>query len=141
QRMRERLLMDIHWEEAEAGGQKAAGKCSFDWEKWEKSIRSIYSKAAEGVIALQHRLDWYSVDYTDIYRAEWDRIKEILREPPSSRELEEYLASVGLELEQFEKLYGEKKITDALWYAKDLKDRYSVLWMYSDLIGMDGNGV
>lgn len=141
QRMRERLLMDIHWEEAEAGDQAAAGRRSFDWEKWENSIRSIYSKAAEGVIALQHRLDWYSVDYTDIYRAEWGRIGEILREPPSSRELEEYLASVGLELEQFEKLYGEKKITDALWYAKDLKDRYSVLWMYSDLIGMDGNGV
>ena len=30
-------------------------------------------------------------------------------------------------------LYGEEKIADALLYAKDLKDRYSVLWMYFDL--------
>lgn len=27
------------------------------------------------------------------------------------------------------KLYGQKKIDDAILYAKDLKDRYSVLWL------------
>lgn len=31
-------------------------------------------------------------------------------------------------------LYGEEKIADALLYAKDLKDRYSVLWMYFELL-------
>ena len=25
---------------------------------------------------------------------------------------------------------GAKKLENAKWYAKDLKDRYSVLWMY-----------
>lgn len=29
---------------------------------------------------------------------------------------------------------GKEKIQDAIWYAKDLKDRYSVLWMYYDLM-------
>ena len=29
-----------------------------------------------------------------------------------------------------EKMYGKEKIQNAIWFAKDLKDRYSVLWMY-----------
>ena len=44
------------------------------------------------------------------------------------------IASIGLDLAQFDALYGEKKIDDALKFAKDLKDRYSVLWMYYDLL-------
>ena len=41
-----------------------------------------------------------------------------------------YLESVGLDISEFEKMYGCDKIKDALLYAKDLKDRYSVLWLY-----------
>ena len=33
-----------------------------------------------------------------------------------------------------EKLYGKEKIENALKFGKDLKDRYSVLWMYYDLM-------
>ena len=36
-------------------------------------------------------------------------------------------------MEKFYEMYGEKKVNDAVMYAKDLKDRYSVLWLY-DLI-------
>ncbi len=41
---------------------------------------------------------------------------------------------VGLNYETYTSLYGDKKIADALLYAKDLKDRYTVLWMYYDLM-------
>ena len=41
-----------------------------------------------------------------------------------------YLESVGLDISDFEKTYGKEKIQNALWFAKDLKDRYSVLWLY-----------
>ena len=40
---------------------------------------------------------------------------------------------VGLDYADFYSLYGEEKIADALLYAKDLKDRYTVLWMNYDL--------
>ena len=33
----------------------------------------------------------------------------------------------------------EKKIADAISYAKELKDRYTVLWMYYDLFGPRAN--
>ena len=39
------------------------------------------------------------------------------------------LASVGLPMDEFERMYSEKKRADAVRYAKDLKDRYTVLWM------------
>ena len=40
------------------------------------------------------------------------------------------LLEVGFDLSLFEKMYGKKKIQNAVWVAKDLKDRYSVLWLY-----------
>jgi hypothetical protein len=42
---------------------------------------------------------------------------------------------VGLDTEEFYKLYGKEKINDAILYAKDLKDRYTVLWLNYDLYG------
>ena len=42
---------------------------------------------------------------------------------------------ITLEMEEFYELYSEEKLRDALLYAKDLKDRYSVLWMYYDMFG------
>ena len=39
------------------------------------------------------------------------------------------------------KLYGEAKIADGRVYAKDLKDRYSVLWMLYDLYGDNARNV
>ena len=53
---------------------------------------------------------------------------------PSSEELTAYLESAGLDLREFEQAYRPEKLQNAIWYAKDLKDRYSVLWMYYDLM-------
>ena len=45
------------------------------------------------------------------------------------------LSVVSLDVEDFYKLYDKQKIKDAILYAKDLKDRYTVLWLYYDLFG------
>ena len=37
-------------------------------------------------------------------------------------------------MEDFEQAYSPAKIQNALFYAKDLKDRYTVLWLYYDLM-------
>ena len=39
------------------------------------------------------------------------------------------------ELKDFYKMYGKEKIQDAILYAKDLKNRYTVLWLYYDMFG------
>jgi len=99
-------------------------------DEWERKIREVYADAAEGVIALQNKLGWYEQDKTDIYKDKWDEIKEVLKKAPSSDEMVQYLESVDLDIAEFEKLYGSDKINDAVLYAKDLKDRYTVLWLY-----------
>ena len=43
------------------------------------------------------------------------------------------LTDVGFDLSLFEKTYGKEKIQTGVWFAKDLKDRYSVLWLYDDV--------
>ena len=103
-------------------------------EQWEQDIRAIYTDAAKGVMELQDKLGWYEQDRLPVYQAKWTEIRSVLQEVPSSAELAAYLNSVGLDIHQFETTYGQNKISDAVWYAKDLKDRYSVLWMYFDLM-------
>lgn len=105
----------------------------FDRADWEAHIRQSYGRAAQGVIALQDKLGLYGAGLEKIYREKWDDIIGILREAPSSDELCEILKTAGMDYADFEKFYGAEVIKDAVLYAKDLKDRYTVLWLYFTL--------
>ena len=107
---------------------------SFDREKYERDVNRIYGYVAPEVIALQEKMGWYDVDRVSVYREKWGEICEVLSNCPSSSEMLSLCERVGLNYNDFVSLYGEEKIADALLYAKDLKDRYSVLWMYYDLL-------
>ena len=102
----------------------------FDRSKWEQEINRIYSSSAKGIIALQDKLGWYEKDDSAVVMAKWEEIKKLLSEAPKAQEFIDMLAKVGLDYAEFEKLYGVEKIRDAVLYAKDLKDRYTVLWLY-----------
>ncbi|MBQ8410025.1 MAG: sn-glycerol-1-phosphate dehydrogenase [Clostridia bacterium] len=106
---------------------------SFDKEAYEREIRRIYGSVADEVIALQNKMGWYSVDRLPRYKEKWSEIKAVLSDCPSSAEMLALCEKVGLDYSTYKDLYGEAKIADALLYAKDLKDRYTVLWMYFDL--------
>jgi len=100
---------------------------------WNEEIERIYGKVAPEVKALQAKLGWYSQDRLPLYRERWDKIKEILSSTPSRDKMEALVAKIGLSYKSFCELYGETKLHDASLYAKDLKDRYTVLWLYYDL--------
>ncbi len=102
----------------------------FDRDEWESKIQSVYGTAADGVIELQNKAGVYNEDKISIYKEKWNEIRNILEEAPTAAEITAYLKSVGLDISDFEKMYGAKKLENAKWYAKDLKDRYSVLWLY-----------
>ena len=76
-----------------------------------------------------------NADLKLLLRQKEEEIKNILSQMPSSEEIKQMLSVVGLDIEEFYKFYGEQKIEDAMLYAKDLKDRYTVLWLYYDLFG------
>ena len=112
---------------------------SFDKAKYEANIKRIYGSVADEVLALQNKLGWYDIIGTRlaIYKSKWSEIKELLKSAPTYSEMIDLLAEVGLSYtEGFEAFYGREKIDDAYLYAKDLKDRYTVLWMYSDIFGI-----
>lgn len=105
-------------------------KRPFDRAVWEREIRRVYSTCADGVIALQDRLGWYERDDSAVIEEKWEQICAVLAEAPSAEEFEAMLSAVGLRHADFVTTYGEQKIRDAVRYGKDLKDRYSVLWLY-----------
>ena len=102
-------------------------------------MEAIYKDVAEGCIELQKKVGNYANDRASVYIEKESEIRGILAEMPTAQKIKELLALVELDISEFYKLYGEKKINDAILYAKELKDRYTVLWVNYDFFGGDGN--
>ena len=96
---------------------------------WENDIQKIYTQAADGVIELQDKVGLYTRLDNAQFAAKWEQICDILREAPSAKEMEAYVTSIGLDMNAFYQFYGNDTVKNAIRYAKDLKDRYSVLWI------------
>ena len=84
---------------------------------------------------MQNKIGNYSKDRIQTYKQKEEEIRNSLSQIPRTEDIEQMLSVVGLDVEDFYKLYGKQKIQDAILYAKDLKDRYTVLWLYYDLFG------
>ncbi len=102
---------------------------------YQRKMQKIYRSVAEGCIALQQMVGHYAADRASVYKEKEAEIKSILAEVPTAEEILKMLALVGLDMKAFYALYREEKRRDAIAYAKDLKDRYTVLWLYYDLMG------
>ena len=98
-------------------------------------MEKLYAGVAKSCIALQDKIGNYAKDRTGVYLDREEEIKKILSAPPSASETEKLLALVGLDMSCFYSKYGTEKIKNAVSYAKDLKDRYTVLWLNYDLFG------
>lgn len=103
---------------------------AFNEEEWIQEIKRIYLSSSDEVIALQQKVGWYWQDDTEKVLSKWNAIKEVLSEAPTEAEMLQMVEAVNLDYQEFVDLYGQEKIDDAVLYAKDLKDRYSVLWLY-----------
>ncbi len=106
---------------------------------YRKEMERVYGAVAEGCIALQEKVGTYSADQMPVYHQNEAEIRQILAEMPTPEKIKELLSLVELDLNDFYALYGQEKIQDAVRYAKDLKDRYTVLWLNYDLNGGEGN--
>lgn len=99
-------------------------------------IKKIYgAEVGEGCIALQDRVGNYTKSRTELYIEREAQIKEILSRMPTPEKIEEILSYVGLDIDELYSTYTRKKLLDAIAYGKDLKDRYTVLWLNYDLFG------
>ncbi|MBQ8380256.1 MAG: iron-containing alcohol dehydrogenase [Clostridia bacterium] len=103
--------------------------------EWEKEIKRVYGSThtADEIIALQKKLGWIYEDKIQVCREKWEDVLDILRSSPTANEILAMLDGIELPLSDFEKTYSPEKLCDAIRYAKDLKDRYTVLWLYSSV--------
>jgi glycerol-1-phosphate dehydrogenase [NAD(P)+] len=102
---------------------------AFDRAAWEANIRRVYSTSADEVIRLQDKMGWYREDGFANVAEKWDEICKLLAQAPNEERMRQIVARIGLDYGEFEALYGKDKLADAVLYAKDLKDRYTVLWL------------
>ena len=101
-----------------------------------EELFSLYGeRVGEGCFQLQKKAQSYEKERLLVYRQKEGEIRSLLRECPTEDEILLMLEAVGLRREDFSAFYGEEKIARGVKYAKDLKDRYSVLWMNYDLRG------
>ena len=99
----------------------------------ERCYKKIYHGYWSEVSKIQNEAGRYQKQKDDVYTAHWDEVRSILAECPSAREIQDMLTEVGFDLNEFEAAYGSEKIKNSVWFGKDLKDRYSVLWLWCDL--------
>ena len=104
-------------------------------EEYESDMNRLYGCVADGCMALQKKLGTYERSRLPVYKENYESIKAVLSEMPSAKEISQMLKLAELDVNELVTLYGKEKILSAVKYAKDLKDRYTVLWMYYDLFG------
>lgn len=102
-----------------------------------KETERIYGVLCHETLALQERVGFYSQieKRLSVYREKWLEIRALLSKAPSFMEMKQMLLEVGMNYDGFIDFYGRERIDDGVLYAKDTKDRYSVLWMYYDVFG------
>ena len=106
-------------------------------EEYENAINSIYKSSAKGCIELQKKVGNYQKNRINTYRQNENEIRKILAEMPTSEKIGNLLSDAGFDINNFCSFYGKDKIRNAVRYAKELKDRYTVLWLYYDLFGQE----
>ena len=104
-----------------------------------EKMNELYKSVADGCITLQEKIGNYEAKRLDIYKAKEKEIRNLFSETPSAEDIISMLSAVEINMDDFYNLYGTKKIKDAIYYAKDLKDRYTVLWLNYDLFGGKDN--
>lgn len=106
----------------------ATGNLVGAYQQWKENLKRVYGKIADEMIELQEKAGFYTENERAFYIEHRDEIEKILMEPPAAQEILQLLRQTGMAYTEFLHLYGERKIKEAICFAKDLKDRYTVLW-------------
>ncbi len=106
-----------------------------DRDSYVAKMRKVYKNVGDSCVELQDKVGNYAKDRTKAYLDNEKELKAVLKECPTAKEIEKMLNLVKMDMKEFYDMYGKEKIDNAVKYAKDLKDRYSVLWMNYDFFG------
>ena len=99
---------------------------------WEAEIRRVFASRAPEVLELQKQVGFYGVDRVQRIRDNWAEVCRIIRTSPTGEEVLAMLRLAGYHMDELTDMYPEAVIRDCMIYAKDLKDRYTQLWLLQD---------
>ena len=85
------------------------------------------------ILALQQKVGFYQKNRVEQIRENWPEICQILREASDAQGQLELIRRTGLDPQAFLDFYGRDKILEAVRFARDLKDRYTALWLMNDV--------
>lgn len=104
---------------------------------WEAEMHRAFGHAAEEVIELERKVgknsykNWNRrIQTIETY---WEDIISIASELPSASEVEGYLTMVGCPIRPQQIGLDQQTVIDSIYYAKEVRDRYTILQLLWDL--------
>ncbi len=99
----------------------------FDAQAHFGNVKKLLPRAAEEIVKLQEKVSLHG-NRAGNYDAEG--IKSVLRLSPTAAEMQKMLDAAGLSPQKLLDFYGKETVVNAMKYGKELKDRFTVLWLY-----------
>lgn len=110
---------------------------SFDINKWTEKVNSTFKEAASGIIQISKNDETTSIEKRlqriNSIKEHEKEIKEILKEVPSTHEIREILIKAGAPTLPEEIGIKNDSIFNAVIMSKEIRTRYTVLSVLSDL--------
>lgn len=106
-------------------------------EAWKREIRRAFGPAANEVISLEEktgknsRAGWEQ--RIARIESEWRGIREIMEQLPTQADADAYLSEVGCPIRPAEIGLDRQTVIDGILYAKEVRDRYTILQLLWDL--------
>ncbi len=104
------------------------------FEEYLNDMSYLYKNNSFDYIKLQQDAGRFSEDRYLLYIKHEQDIKEVLKTCPTYDETKSILEKCGMSFKEFTTFYGKDLILFSLKYSKYLKERFSVLWLFNDLI-------
>lgn len=110
-------------------------------EQWVAEIRRAYRDAADGVLALEEKANKNDPDRLrkrlGVIEAKWDEIKALAATAPSAQTIYGILQKLGAPCKPGDVEIKPEYVRDSIRYAKELRDRYTILQLMWDLGKLD----
>jgi L-ribulokinase len=109
----------------------------YDQDAWKKEIRGAYGKAADGVIRLEQRAGKNNsgaiLSRLTVIEQEWDEIRKLLAALPKAKVVIDLLKQLEAPFAAEQIGLSKEILKNSILYAKDTRDRYTILQLIWDL--------
>ncbi len=118
--------------------EEAVGKArTFDEKAWRKSISELYGKAASGILSMSEKDGRNSIEARisriEVIKENFPRIIKVAKEAERADRVESLMKSAGAPIKPEEVGVDQRTVLDSVLVAKEVRPRYTILNLLSDL--------